>query len=233
MPPGGALAITQGRTLASVAFSSSLNSMEEERTIPERFRGLIEDAVRLVCDGSPAVLASNDRISCRGDDPLPWIREAGVELVPLVPRLGSRRMQDLSVVSQGSGGWWSIFGTRGVGRTTALKPRFAKRLTDTCLPSTTSTSCSGRRGGVWERVCAIDQILARKRSRGGTDWVIAAAIRSPGTSGAHPDSAPLFRLRLPWSVRGGHWPPGLRNDREGVRWVVTGCDAGTEATPRV
>ena len=106
MSRGGALAITQGRTLASAALSSSLNSVEKDGTVPGRFRGLIEEAIRLVCDGSPEVLASNDRISFRGDDPLLWIREAGFELVPLVPK--AWESSDAGPVDRQPGVWWVV-----------------------------------------------------------------------------------------------------------------------------
>ena len=57
--------------------------MEEDPPIPDRFHALVETAVELIADGRREALASNERVIFLGEDPLLWLREDAVELVPL------------------------------------------------------------------------------------------------------------------------------------------------------
>lgn len=80
--------------------------MDEDQPVPERFRGLVEVAVGLIRDGDREALASHDRISFVGDDPLLWLREDAVELTPLPTEAWA---SSIAGPMEGEpGAWWLV-----------------------------------------------------------------------------------------------------------------------------
>jgi len=80
--------------------------MSEDAAVPVRFRTLIDDAVLLIRDGRPEALAGDDRIAFVGDDPLRWLREDDVQLVPLPA--GAWSHATAGAVDGQPGSWWVV-----------------------------------------------------------------------------------------------------------------------------
>lgn len=85
--------------------------MADDAVVPARFRALVEDAVALVRDGASGALASNDRITFSGDDPLRWLREDEVELVALPDEAWAS--SSAGPVDGRPGTWWVRPGNQG------------------------------------------------------------------------------------------------------------------------
>ena len=80
--------------------------MGDDEAVPERFRAIVRDAVELARDGRPEALRSDSRIQFEGDDPLMWLREDEVELVPLPEEAWAT--SQAGAMEGAPGRWWVV-----------------------------------------------------------------------------------------------------------------------------
>ena len=81
-----------------------LAGVDEDCPIPDRLHAVVETAVELIMDGRREALASNERVIFLGPDPLLWLREGAVELVPLPDEAWASSIA--GPVDQRPGTWW-------------------------------------------------------------------------------------------------------------------------------